>query len=376
MLRSNIMLRSRFNIKPSVLIAVGLATGIGLWLWSGQDLHANTENPLDEVGQEEKLPSYKTSVRYVDSAAINHQASIQITAQTQYDRVATIRAETYGKIVKLDMEETYPVEKNTLITQLAIQDRGSQIKRAEAILEQREIEFEAATKLAKKGFNSQIRKAEALANLESAKSDLHVARKNYANTSVRSPFDGIIQTQSVELGDYVQEGDPIATIVDMNPIYIVAYVSEKEINSISLDSEATGTLINGEQITGLVSHISPTALESTRSFEVKVEVPNPDGKILSGLTASVTLPLGQTKAHLLSPALLTLNNAGNIGVKTLSDDDIVEFNQVNIIEDTEKGVWVSGLPNNIRIIAVGQEFVAAGAQVTATPLNVNSASNS
>ncbi|WP_218048889.1 efflux RND transporter periplasmic adaptor subunit [Curvivirga aplysinae] len=370
------MLRSRFNIKPSVLIAVGLATGIGLWLWSGQDLHANTENPLDEVGQEEKLPSYKTSVRYVDSAAINHQASIQITAQTQYDRVATIRAETYGKIVKLDMEETYPVEKNTLITQLAIQDRGSQIKRAEAILEQREIEFEAATKLAKKGFNSQIRKAEALANLESAKSDLHVARKNYANTSVRSPFDGIIQTQSVELGDYVQEGDPIATIVDMNPIYIVAYVSEKEINSISLDSEATGTLINGEQITGLVSHISPTALESTRSFEVKVEVPNPDGKILSGLTASVTLPLGQTKAHLLSPALLTLNNAGNIGVKTLSDDDIVEFNQVNIIEDTEKGVWVSGLPNNIRIIAVGQEFVAAGAQVTATPLNVNSASNS
>ncbi|MDX1736729.1 MAG: efflux RND transporter periplasmic adaptor subunit, partial [Alphaproteobacteria bacterium] len=282
----------------------------------------------------------------------------------------------YGTIVKLNMEETYPTNKGAQLAQLDIQDRGAQIKRAKALLQQREIEFEAANKLAQKGFNSLIKKSESEANLEAAKTELRMAEINYSHTSIKSPFDGIVQEQHVEIGDYVKDGDPIATIVDMNPIYIVAYVSEKEINAVSQGSTASATLITGEKVEGIVSHISPIALEATRSFEVKVEVPNDAGTILSGITASVHLPLGNGKAHKLSPALLTLNDEGQVGVKTLDENNVVRFNVVKVIEDTENGVWVSGLSDKAKIIAVGQEFVTDGTAVNATQIDQTPLSNS
>ncbi len=362
--------------KPSVLISIGLATGVGIWLASGA-AQTGEENPQDQTKEAAlndegskvaKKPSYKTSVRYLESHAQNHQSTVTITGQTKFDRSVTVRAETFGQVTKINMEESFPIKKGKLIAQLEIEDRGAQIKKAKALLKQREIQFEAATKLAKKGFNSQIKKSEAEANLESAKTSLRVAEINYSNTSMKSPFSGIVQVQHVEIGDYVQKGDPIATILDMDPIYIVAYVSEKEINTVEQGSLSTVKLIDGAELEGIVSHISPIALETTRSFKVEVEVPNEGGKIRSGLTASVSLPLGSKNAHLISPALLTLNNSGQVGVKYLDEKDIVHFNLVTIIEDTEKGIWVDGLPSAIRIIAVGQEFVNEGAKVIATPL--------
>ncbi len=75
------------------------------------------------------------------------------------------------------------------------------------------------------------------------------------------------------------------------------------------------------------------------------------------MTAEVALPLETVLAHFISPAILTLSDKGRIGVMTVDEESRAHFVSVQIVEDEQDGVWVSGLPNEATLIVVGQEFI-------------------
>ena len=68
-------------------------------------------------------------------------------------------------------------------------------------------------------------------------------------------------------------------------------------------------------------------------------------------------------AHFVTPALLSLADDGAIGLKTVDERNRVRFRPVDIIKDTPDGVWLGGLPAEVRVITVGQDFVSAGQEV-------------
>jgi multidrug efflux system membrane fusion protein len=69
----------------------------------------------------------------------------------------------------------------------------------------------------------------------------------------------------------------------------------------------------------------------------------------------------------MSPAALTLDDAGVIGVKTVDEKSLVHFYPVELVADGADGIWVGGLPREITIITVGQEFVLPGQTVIPVP---------
>ena len=74
----------------------------------------------------------------------------------------------------------------------------------------------------------------------------------------------------------------------------------------------------------------------------------------------------------ISPALLVLSDAGQMGVRTINADNIVEFNPVDILRDEADGIWVTGLSAVAKVIVVGQQLVVAGEKVDSThePINL------
>jgi multidrug efflux system membrane fusion protein len=86
-----------------------------------------------------------------------------------------------------------------------------------------------------------------------------------------------------------------------------------------------------------------------------------------GGTAELRIPAESVLAHRVSPALLTLDDAGNVGVKIISDGGKVEFVVADIALSSNDGVWLAGLPETATIITVGQGYVASGATVVAVP---------
>ena len=78
---------------------------------------------------------------------------------------------------------------------------------------------------------------------------------------------------------------------------------------------------------------------------------------------SLRVLLEEVAAHRVPPSLLTLNDNGEMGVRLVDEGDRVIFQTVSIIEDGPDGVWIAGLPPQIRLITVGQEYVSVGARV-------------
>jgi multidrug efflux system membrane fusion protein len=128
--------------------------------------------------------------------------------------------------------------------------------------------------------------------------------------------------------------------------------------------EASAKLPDGAVLEGEISYISPAASSETRTFSVEMEASNGQGEP-AGVTAEITVPLDEVSAHRLSPALLSLNDAGVMGVKGVNSDGIVEFHEVELLRADSEGMWLAGLPPRLRLITTGQGFVKAGERVEA-----------
>lgn len=360
----------KLPIRPSILIAVALAAAASAWIYSGQmeeDPFAGAL-PAEESESAEApaaAPAEKTlpEVRVAESSASPHRAILIYTGRTEADRRATLRAETEGRVIEVAVDESQRVEKGAVIVKLAANDRYAILKQAQSLVRQREIEFDAAKRLAGKGYQTETARAQAEANLSSAEASLEQIRVDLARTTLEAPFAGTIESRAVEVGDYVQRGDDIAVLADFDPIVVTIQVAEKEISRVEDGVMAEIELISGARLTGIVSRVATSADPNTRTFEVELEVANGDATLLDGMTAKVLLPAQQVMAHRITPALLTLNTEGEVGVKTIDAENRVVFHAIEIVEDTAGAMWVSGLPQTATLITVGQAFVAPGALV-------------
>src|SRR5690606_18859464 len=123
--------------------------------------------------------------------------------------------------------------------------------------------------------------------------------------------------------------------------------------------------VTGQTVSGEVTYIASVADNATRSFPVEIEIPNADFAIRDGVTAQATVNIGTAPGQLLPQSVLTLDDEGVLGVRTVEDGKVA-FYPVTIVSDTRDGVWVTGLPPIAQVITVGQESVTAGQAVEAS----------
>ncbi|MEM7490643.1 MAG: HlyD family efflux transporter periplasmic adaptor subunit, partial [Pseudomonadota bacterium] len=158
---------------------------------------------------------------------------------------------------------------------------------------------------------------------------------------------------------------PCATVVQLDPMKLVGFLPEAQVDRVSVGGQAGARLASGVEVTGEVTFLSRSADDLTRTFRVEVTVPNPDLSIRDGQTAEIVIETDATVAHLVPASALTLNDDGTLGVRTV-EDGVVGFMAVTLVRDSVDGVLLSGLPDEVDIITVGQEYVTEGVVVEAS----------
>lgn len=347
--------------NKSVLTAIVLAVLAVGWILTGQFGTEDADGEATPTAKTETTAAM--TVRVAKLNAIPRIETVNVTGRTEASRKVELRAETHGQVVELFVQRGEVIDDKEPIARLRADDRPAKLSEARASLRQRQIEFNAATKLTEKGFRSETEKAGAQARLDAARAVVEQMEIDIDRTTFRAPFAGTVGAGHVEKGDYVRVGDVTATIVDLDPILIVGNVSERHVSKINPGMPGTITLINGEEHTGIVSFVASVSDPATRTYRFELEVANPDQTIRDGLTAQIEMPVDTTTAHFVTPSVLTLNDDGVVGVKTVEADNTVRFRPVSIIADEPDGVWIGDLPDTIRMITVGQEFVVHGETV-------------
>lgn len=349
----------------SWLISAAITTAIALWLISGQIGNQNSDPDVAQVAKQET--EARPSVRVRRQTAEEVTRIIAVNGRTAPARVVDINAETDGRIVAVGRERGDRLDRGDVIVRLDERDRHARLAQASATVKQRELEFAAREKLQGESYVSEAQLQEAAALLEAAKAELTRAELDVSYMVIRAPFDGALQERHVEIGDFVKRADPIASFVDDRTLIVSASISEYDAHYIAKGNEGSAELATGEIVTGVIRYMAPVADEATRTFTVELAIDNADGAYRAGMTAKLMIPGETVSAQRVSPSLLTLDGAGNLGIKTLNDAGVVEFHRADIVMSSSDGIWIAGLPHLTTIITVGQGFVNEGALVDAVP---------
>lgn len=255
-----------------------------------------------------------SSIEIKKSVASYFQPSIKLKANSISERRVEVRAKTTGEVVQIGARQGDFVEQDALLCSLGIVELN--------------------------------------------------------RTEVKAPFSGYIES-IVKPGNFLDRGQICATIIDLDPIKFVAEVPEIQVSKVSIGQKAIIELITNQRVTGNLTFVSKSASPKTKTFKIESEIVNSSGSIKDGVTATMTIRTDPVLAHRISPSILVLDDLGRIGVKVINPNNVVEFSEVQIIEDLEEGLWISGLPDSVEIIVQGQGFVEDGQIVTGNLITNN-----
>jgi len=239
------------------------------------------------------------------SEAVSYQPTIKLKATSRSEARVNVRAKTSGEVVKIGSTQGNFVEKDSILCSLGVVELN--------------------------------------------------------RTEVKAPFSGFIE-QIVKPGNFLERGQVCATIIQLNPIIFVAEVPEFNINKVETGQDVDIRLVTGEFINGKLTFVSKSASPSTRTFKVESQIKNKNGLVRDGITAEMTIKTKLVMAHKISPSILLLNDEGKIGIRSV-ENDIVKFHNITILEDSESGLWITGIPKELELIVQGQGFVEDGQKV-------------
>ena len=345
--------------KPRYQWAGGIALLVTLWVATG--VFNGHAQPAEESANAAE-PSSTTSVRVATLVASQRSAAITVRGKTQAKHEVDVRAEVEGVVQAIHFDKGDHVKAGDTLCEIKLNDRGAKVQQAVALVAQTQKELEVTQELYKQGFRSKTQLAGSEAAAAQARAVLATMQIALNNTRIKAPFDGIVDDRYVNVGDYMRPGDKCELVIAPEPFLAIGTVSEQEVGQISLDDPATVTLVTGEKVEGKVTFVADRADPMTRAFRVEVELHNPDGKLRDGVSADLHISVKQLKAQHISPGILVLDDAGKVGVRAVVDG-IVHFIPITVISDGPDGMWVSGLPDLVNVITVGQQFVSDGERV-------------
>ena len=296
----------------------------------------------------------------MDSNAQDIDLILTAEGQSTPDRSTHIQAKTTGQVVSVSVERGDLVSSGQEIGRLDAKSSDALLVQAKAQLEQTNQDLDRVANLLAAGITTESQVMQSRSANAAAEAAVIEAQKQVENSIISAPFSGRLNDMTLDEGEFVNDGDIVAEVLDNDPLTIVAQVPQQALSRLQKDQVATVSFITGETRAGTVGFIGSNADAQTRTFRVEIIVPNPDSMMPAGLSAQIAIPTGQARGHFISPAILSLGTAGELGVKIVAEGDQVAFVPVSIVRAQTDGIWVTGLDENVRIITIGQGFVNSG----------------
>lgn len=348
------------RIRRPHLIAALLLIAAVTWMASGLLLDGSGKSAPQHSQARSEAEAVLVETRSSDAIPI--ELYIVTHGEALPQRRVVVRAEAAGRVRGISVREGERVVADQPLIQLSLEARESRRAEAEANLRRLRRELGAARQLERRGVATPQRVRQLEAETAAAEAALARVREEIDDTTIGAPFAGIVNNVAVEPGEYVAVGGEVATVIDNDPLHVAAEVSQQAIGRVKPGAVATVRFATGRAARGRICFVSAAANPETRTFTVEIRVANPGNETPSGVSAEARIPTGTAEAHKVSPAILSLGPAGDLGIKTVVDGHVV-FRAVEILRGERNGVWIAGIPRSAQIITLGQGFVQQGQPV-------------
>lgn len=302
--------------------------------------------PVNTVDLVARVQGFVQAISYQDGAFVKQGTTL-----------FTIEPETY----KLKLEQAQAAEAGA---QASLRQAESDFKR-QSDLVSRQVVSQATLE------QSTSSRDNAQANLQQAQVNTRIAALNYSYTNVTAPFDGAVSARLVSIGELVGASSPtqLATIVQLNPIYVNFNVNEQDVLRIRAAAAAKGLTSKDLKETpievglqtesgfphqGKLDYAAPTVNQSTGTLAVRGILSNTDRVLLPGYFVRVRVPLDQQKDALLIPDIALGSDQAGRYVLVVNNENVVEQRKVQTGPlEGELRVIEGGLKPDDRVVIAG-----------------------
>jgi len=347
------------RIKPQYLFVIVAAAVVALYFIVRGLFGAVEPKAEAKAAQASALPSVQAKL----IPETIRRYDVVLRGRTESARTVVVRSETAGVVAQAPAREGSAVRAGDVLCRLAVDARQASLDQARALLRSMQLQQQANIELAAKGFRSQTQVLEMQSKLDASQADVRQAEIALAQVNIRAPFAGVFDRRDAEIGTYLSPGQPCGTLIELNPLLVVGDVPETSAAKLKIGAPAMAKLVSGQVLNGRIRYVAQDADPQTRTYHLEVAVPNPRLDVRSGLSADVHIGVGSGPAHLIPVSSLVLDSAGRQGVRYAVSGDRVAFAPITIVEETPQGLWVTGLSGAVRLITVGQSYVADGQKV-------------
>lgn len=277
-------------------------------------------------------------------------------------------SEVTGKIVNKKVIEGHNVKKGDILAVIDKRDYQNAYDSALASYESALSTQKRLKALVAKKFVTQSQLDDTVARVKTSKADFENSKLNLQRCTIRSPIKGIVDRVHIENGTYLNSGDPIVQVLQIDQLKIEVGIPESDVDAVrKLKSfDMTIDALGGQSYTGEYHYLYKTADSMARLYNLEIKVDNPNGRILPDMFVRVSIIKNQDPDGIAVPmySLVTLNK--KIGVYVEADKR-VSFRPVSPgFQDGWKTQIPQGLNPGEHIVVVGHRIIKDGEKVNVT----------
>lgn len=309
-----------------------------------------------------------------DAIPVKVQEAILSVGANERNYVGTVE-ETFGSSLSFQMagnvqkvlvSEGQRVSKGQLLAVLDQSTAKNMHDAALATLKQAQDGYDRLSALHGKGSLPEIKFVEIQTSLQQAQSAESIARKSLDDCNLYAPFNGVIADRSVEPGMNMMPGMSAFKLVTIDKVKVKASIPENEISQIKEGQTARVNVaaLDHKIFEGKIKEKGVMANPLSHTYEIKVELNNPDKELMPGMVCEVLISTDTTISAFIMPnsAIQILN--GDEHFVWLAKDGIATQKLVTTGAITNQGVVItSGLTQGDKVIVEGNQKVSEGMKI-------------
>ena len=277
-------------------------------------------------------------------------------------------SEIRGKIINKKVTEGLQVNKDDILAVIDKSDYQNAYDSALASYETALSTQKRLKALVKKNFVTKSQLDDAVAMVKTSKAALDNAKLSLSRCTIRSPMKGIVDRIHIENGTFLNSGDSVAKILQIDRLKIEVGIPESDVAAVRKlkTFEMTIDALDGKTFTGEYHYLHKTSDSMARLYNLEIKVDNFDGQILPDMFVRVKIIKNQDPQGLAVPMYSLVNHNKDIGVY-IEKDGVVQFRPLKTgFQDGWKTQIPEGLHPGEKVVVVGHRIIEDGEQVKVT----------
>jgi membrane fusion protein (multidrug efflux system) len=295
--------------------------------------------------------------------------TLSAVGSLQSPQMTTVASEIAEKVVSIDIPEGQRVGEGHVLARLDDAEARAALAIAAARLRNARDRLARLKSLRAKSVSSEQALDDAESEFDAAEAESERCQTRLQKTTIRAPFTGVLGLRQVNVGQYVEPGDPVVEITQVHPLELVFSLPQRHVSEIAVGQSVFGIVgLCEARFEGRVDAIDPRVDPATRTVRVNALVPNEKGLLYAGMSVRVRLVVGSIPGALVVPQEAIVRQGTKHIIYTVDGDGLAQQHEVTLGEFFVDGVHVpSGITAGERVVAAGQQKLSPGSPTRVEP---------